>query len=468
MSSSTCSYFRKPGNLKKCACRQLFRGCQIATSTREKEFLSGDKVGSVISTMKAALEFAPSKSKAGEYSRIMQLYGRTPDIASEFTSYVRLNKTKDIPMKQMTCLLRDATSQHRRNFVEEIAFYAEGHNKYLSRKDILKMLNSADQRKMDWFADAPANDVFRGSSVSSIYDSHSDGSIIYHSFSNARAHKERLQAAGNEAEGPLRFVGYEMSAYSVAKTLVIASMLRRSDEGIVDAILQVWYSSCWSLQTLDLFRQALQGVDRISIQNSDVLSLLDTWAAAEPVTLMEARTDWISKIDTSELSPVLDDVSLPPKFKGGRSRNDSCFHSISSRLLTKRTMEHNGDFVAGAVSVLRTHIQKWNRLVIGKRVSIKIEDPCIVSLSYPSVVDAIRASCPWTMSWNNCLDYMSIEEFHSLARACSAPSDTVHFGYSMNWCTNVQGAYCLTLTGGDHMKTIMEGARQSIDVCYLS
>ena len=121
--------------------------------------------------------------------------------------------------------------------------------------------------------------------------------------------------------------------------------------------------------------------------------------------------------------------SLLPKFKGGRSRNDSCFHSISSRLLTKRTMEHNGDFVAGAVSVLRTHIQKLNRLVIGNRVSIMIEDPCIVSLSNPSVVDAIRASCPWTMSWKNCLDYMAIVEFHSLARASSAPRDRVHFGY---------------------------------------
>eukprot|EP01061_Rhynchopus_euleeides_P043418 TRINITY_DN7582_c0_g2_i1.p1 TRINITY_DN7582_c0_g2~~TRINITY_DN7582_c0_g2_i1.p1 ORF type:complete len:169 (+),score=52.65 TRINITY_DN7582_c0_g2_i1:60-566(+) len=47
------------------------------------------------------------------------------------------------------------------------------------------------------------------------------------------------------------------------------------------------------------------------------------------------------------------------------------------------------------------------------------------------------------MSWSNVMDYVCpLDRFHALARACSAKGDTMHFGYSMNWPTEVHGT-CL-------------------------
>jgi len=48
---------------------------------------------------------------------------------------------------------------------------------------------------------------------------------------------------------------------------------------------------------------------------------------------------------------------------------------------------------------------------------------------------------PYTMSWSSVLDYFTLEDFHEIARCCSCAEsgDTVHYGYSMNWPTEVFG-----------------------------
>ena len=72
---------------------------------------------------------------------------------------------------------------------------------------------------------------------------------------------------------PFQFVGFELSAINVAKTLVIKAMLDLKDDGnLVDSILQVWYSSCWNQNTLGHFRAGLGGVEGVS--DKSVLRLL--------------------------------------------------------------------------------------------------------------------------------------------------------------------------------------------------
>ena len=52
----------------------------------------------------------------------------------------------------------------------------------------------------------------------------------------------------------------------------------------------------------------------------------------------------------------------------------------------------------------------------------------------------IASLLPYSMSWSNVLDYIEPSAFHCMARACSAPSGTVHYGYSMNWPQYIYGA----------------------------
>jgi len=47
---------------------------------------------------------------------------------------------------------------------------------------------------------------------------------------------------------------------------------------------------------------------------------------------------------------------------------------------------------------------------------------------------------PRTIGWSNVIDYMELGELHDLGRAMSSSGNVVHYGYSMNWCTEVFGA----------------------------
>ncbi len=79
---------------------------------------------------------------------------------------------------------------------------------------------------------------------------------------------------------PHKWVGYEATAYCVAKTAAIIGMLQLKSS--VDCILQVWYSAAWSSRTLVAFRQAVTfvlegGTNLTGATHPDVRVLLDTW-----------------------------------------------------------------------------------------------------------------------------------------------------------------------------------------------
>jgi hypothetical protein len=118
----------------------------------------------------------------------------------------------------------------------------------------------------------------------------------------------------------------------------------------------------------------------------------------------------------------------------------------------------SGDFVLGAISLLKEAIGKLNKLVRNEKISIIIQQPTYVSLENKKVIKEISAENPDWVSWNNCLDYMKISDFHKLAKLCSAPSNTIHLGYSMNW---------VTMAVGEHMKEFMEKSRDAVDLQYI-
>jgi hypothetical protein len=85
-----------------------------------------------------------------------------------------------------------------------------------------------------------------------------------------------------------------------------------------------------------------------------------------------------------------------------------------------------------------------------------------VSMDNPELLKKISALNPYTISWNNVVDYMDPWKFHQLARKCSAPEDTVHFAYSMNWSVFTKGASVLDYPSGDKLKLILKTSRQAI------
>jgi hypothetical protein len=85
------------------------------------------------------------------------------------------------------------------------------------------------------------------------------------------------------------------------------------------------------------------------------------------------------------------------------------------------------------------------------------------------VVQKVATTKPRTMSWSNIVDYLDYQEFHDVARACSIHGDTLHFGYSMNWTTEVFGTTIVDFSGperADLRASILDRANQVVQELY--
>jgi tetratricopeptide (TPR) repeat protein len=280
---------------------------------------------------------------------------------------------------------------------------------------------------------------------------------------------------GPPSSKPTRWVGYEATAYCVAKTAVVIGMLRL--HAPVDTVLQVWYSAAWSSLSLVWFRRAiayvLEGTGSLSgTSHPDVRVLLQTWQSAK-VTLEHARRRWVEgSPDTVKwrdignfrrvqdrtalcayaLSGQLLDATvgsvvmyaLPGGYLGGLATDARVFETITFEGLMDRCLaDGSSDIVTATVAHLREGIGKLFSWVGEGRVEVDVR-LCAVEPEDRATLSVIAALAPDTMTWSNVGDYCSAKDFHAMARACSG-SATVHHAYSMNWPLQVFGVKALDL-----------------------
>jgi hypothetical protein len=279
---------------------------------------------------------------------------------------------------------------HELNLTEK---HADG-NPYLNdSRFIERRLGTLNSNAIKWLFNSKIGDV---RDVKQITPYSSNG--IYHSFSNARA-KPQIFGMGEVCVAvgfvdlslllwmelkersikPFLFVGFEANPFNVAKTLVVCAMLRMEPQAnLDDAVLQVWYSSCWSLSTLEIFRLAVESVKEYK-EYLNVRKLLGEWslAIASPPSLATARELWMLKIDDASFgsggnkkdeTSYLTDYFLTGQllsasvgsvlmfvgeYASNRSRNESCFHSLDFSIFMDSTKnEYSGDFLASAICIL--------------------------------------------------------------------------------------------------------------------
>ncbi|MEW5312491.1 MAG: hypothetical protein WDW38_004122 [Sanguina aurantia] len=263
--------------------------------------------------------------------------------------------------------------------------------------------------------------------------------------------------------------GLDLSSYCVAKTMVISKMLTTGAS--VDALLQVWYSSAWSTATLNSFRTALTAVLTESVIKGksgvgkgsasslppEVQKLLQHWQLTD-VSLAASRAQWLDsqkntnawigsfkrKADRLALCSYLitgqlleADVGsvvmfgIPAGF-GTRAQDEGFLQTIDfGELLSTLGQHHHLNVVTAAVKILRERVHLGH-----------------VQPSNTQLLARIRRLSPWTMSWSNVPDYLKPADFHEMARACSAPEDTIHYLHSMNWVRDVKGSCFMDCKAG--------------------
>lgn len=193
---------------------------------------------------------------------------------------------------------------------------------------------------------------------------------------------------------PVRWVGYETSVACVAKTLVIERMIRGSAK--------------WA-DGVKATRGTIGGLKR-----------------------RKDRDALCRYVITGDLFPAqpgaVGSVTMFADVPGWRCEPDECALGAVDFSLIVKEMRHVGvDVVEAAGLVLRRETREMMRRI--RDGEVRVEARLAVVEKGSPVVYEIRALEPFTMSWSNVSDYLAPRDFHDLARACSAPEDTVHFGY---------------------------------------
>eukprot|EP01025_Chloroclados_australasicus_P047689 TRINITY_DN5376_c1_g1_i4.p1 TRINITY_DN5376_c1_g1~~TRINITY_DN5376_c1_g1_i4.p1 ORF type:complete len:1090 (-),score=83.59 TRINITY_DN5376_c1_g1_i4:958-3894(-) len=267
-----------------------------------------------------------------------------------------------------------------------------------------------------------------------------------------------------EVDKPIKFIGYEQSVYSTAKFQIITQMMKMSVHP--DEILQVWYSSGWSNQTLQDFRDAANALLKDDNMNVQVSKLIRHWLGAQLVSLLKAQQIWLKNHPQNEcvsnnLLNKQDRIQMTEYTITGRllecdvgsvvmfANPDSFPHLVLNEYVTWQLREEEVNqnyrkFKAVLDVFIGLTLEKIKRLCeevqngtvqIDLRVATVSPDDC-------NILKEIKAHCPDTMFWSNLVDYYGPSKFHEMAKACST-QDTVHYIQSMNWIQEVKGAATL-------------------------
>ncbi|KAK1933803.1 hypothetical protein P3T76_011563 [Phytophthora citrophthora] len=337
--------------------------------------------------------------------------------------------------------------------------------------------------------------------------------------------------------GPLRYVGFDMSEFAVAKGKVVAKMLK-SPTISVSSVMEVWLSTTWSDTTLKDFRECVDAVlESMNEQheNSTVLAYVRHWVTAEPVSAAEAHCAFwgdlvkhnkaalgslcsfhrqIDRLDLTEYMlsgeirasvdvlklvekerPGAVDVRTKSKKKRDRKKkkktttksepatptslvgnltmfnvpagspplnDDIAFNTVDFCILLedfiqREKKDKRSTSGLSVVDLFLIHILKnLNRLrglMQRNQLRIEVHYGVLKAVRGEAVNDHVNQQLltriarmrPDSISWSNIVDYFLPDDFHDLARRCSMFGNCMHYGYSMNWPTQVCGLSVIDL-----------------------
>ncbi|ETO77851.1 hypothetical protein F444_07030 [Phytophthora nicotianae P1976] len=135
--------------------------------------------------------------------------------------------------------------------------------------------------------------------------------------------------------------------------------------------------------------------------------------------------------NTVNFTKILDDCAAKEKTKKKSTENLSVVDLFTIHII------QNLDRLRG--------LMRKNKLTIEVHYGVvkAVRGEAANDLENQHLLSRIALMRPYTMSWSNVLDYFIPEDFHDVARRCSIFGDCLHYGYSMNWPTQVFGASIL-------------------------
>lgn len=277
-----------------------------------------------------------------------------------------------------------------------------------------------------------------------------------------------LERETEEPSACLLFRGFEASSFSVAKSVVLWEMLCTIGTK-ASWVVQVWFSTIWSRRATNAFLAAARRVAAAECScvtvdyPQGVCLLVQHWALSKGVGLKKlARRRGQTRNETSDAlffarkEDRVEMIRYHLTGAFGLAGEEPCSgsvlmfdcHKATKKLEAASVFEtltlddvissefFNGSYFQTAEKVKETRVLALLEYAQAGQIKVQLS---VAALNLKSAaLEEITRLQPHSISWSNILDYMSREQFHTLAKACS--STAVHSGYSMNWPRAIYGS----------------------------
>eukprot|EP01135_Chromosphaera_perkinsii_P004453 Nk52_evm9s282 gene=Nk52_evmTU9s282 len=301
---------------------------------------------------------------------------------------------------------------------------------------------------------------------------------------NNKKYQERYQIgempSATQNPNTIRYVGIDSSPYACAKSVVIKYLLEASldmfgeilEEEYRKCILQIWFSSVWSVNTRKVFKKAVSNICRPEYMAShrfsvEMCAIFRKWDKCSPVGREEALVEWRHSmlpdrfISALNMRDTKDAVSLlrylatgqvldgeegsicmfrNRPFVGSRFTSEVFFRIIPANEWLKER-RHAASSIEAAASLLLNRIGALRSVVRRGVIKLEVHNKDIT----PDCVEYLRSFSAATVFWGDIIDYCDVEALHKLAEQASVVSSktgvsTVNYMYSTKWYIGCKGA----------------------------
>ncbi|KAH0488689.1 MAG: hypothetical protein KVP17_000842 [Porospora cf. gigantea B] len=403
---------------------------------------------------------------------LFQLFGTTSGFLDKrIPAYYREVDFDAIPEIDTSLTSKWAKSDHTNTMtLPSLLLGNEGF--FMDERQLTERLNSVDPSVHLWYGQAAVGDICPRRSL----DTFSDNSS--RSFSNALPPRVEYEFGQNHlgldgsdlvpllfglfvglpaVDGPARYFGYYQSAYAVAKALILQRLMSSSVHP--RQVLQVWFSSGWSIHTLRAFRwAAARSFYEIETPTGPVGRLLQFWSCCPGVSLREAQATWLEdhsadtfvgslrcradreatltydvtgrlfECDVGSVCMFCLPAGYPP------ITHDESVWSLYEEVSLPRTQY--ATFFDALLSDLTGRIENLTQLIRSGNLEI-----CVSLRSNDDDV-RLKELQPRTIVWANTCEYAHPDEFRRLVmEVTSTEHPTTHYCHSASWHTLVKGAH---------------------------
>ncbi len=276
---------------------------------------------------------------------------------------------------------------------------------------------------------------------------------------------------------PMHYFGYDRCEIVVAKNLILFYMM--AGDMPLDSILQIWFSTGWSEETLSKF----QMVCRVMLSNEKVIPLHvprgspwgriraliqhwnDTTMSMKSVQILWAqhnkqsmhallnlryevdRVEYARYLATGHLFGKSDRdykygnvtmFSLPDGYEDYKLVEENFFNTIAVD-----SLEYEKSIMFSVTKKLKAGLRTVMDLISKRSLLCFFLPYCICHGEDPEFcIKDIRNMNPKRIDWSNVADYTNLDGFFQTAKLCSGP-DTVHDLHFTNWIFYVFGAALL-------------------------